>query len=482
MSFDIEIDIISEPQSQWLNDDALIARMEASGALPSPPGVAAKLIELGNDPAADLEDVASAVQSDVALGERILAISNTPRYARSREITNLRQALGLLGLSTTLNLALSASLLNSVKTKEKKGIDPTLFWRFALATAVCARVLGTREGATNGESFFLAGLLQDVGVLVLDQVMPDLYRNKSRLLSDPNALCQLERDALGYDHTVIGAWTLERWGLPELYQYTTNFSHAGELNHPNHTGIASTNRLAARFAGLFSTSMDKSATFLALESLQATMGLTAPGMARILGQIGEELVETMTLFELDLWRRDDLDAIVELSKEIQQDDDPSCNTPTDRRKDVSSPRRDESQRGLISPVHARQQLPKELKMADQGNWPIGVLRVQVGALKKLADNKGELVAEQFSGDLGRVALATFRDSDLVTQPRKSLLLAILPGTDEQGSERAKERLLEALDHGRLAQISELAKVTVSVVMYTPGVPEPHDKWLAKVFD
>ena len=143
---------------------------------PSPPGVATHIIELARDPDIEMSKVAKALSMDSALSTKILRIANSPLYAQRRKSENLRQALVVLGLNATLTLALSFSLVKSLRSGKANGLDHPLYWRRALLAATSARALADAMHHPMAEEIFLAALLQDVGMLALDQVMPDLYR------------------------------------------------------------------------------------------------------------------------------------------------------------------------------------------------------------------------------------------------------------------------------------------------------------------
>ena len=182
---------------------------------PTPPGVAAHIIELAQDPEIEMSKVAKAVSLDSALTTKILRIANSPLYAQRRKSDNLRQALVVLGLNATLTLALSFSLVKSLRNGKTNGLDFPYYWRRALLTATAARALGDALRQTLTEEYFLGGLLQDVGMLALDRAVPDLYRDTAPLQRNHGGLAAHERKRLKTDHAEAGAWTMRKWNLPE---------------------------------------------------------------------------------------------------------------------------------------------------------------------------------------------------------------------------------------------------------------------------
>ena len=93
----------------------LRARLESCKTLPSPPGVAVRIIDLANDPDADIDKIAEILSVDPAITIKILRIANSPIYAQQREMETLRQAVVVIGLNATICLALSFSLLKDLQ-------------------------------------------------------------------------------------------------------------------------------------------------------------------------------------------------------------------------------------------------------------------------------------------------------------------------------------------------------------------------------
>ena len=171
---------------------------------PSPPGVATHIIELAQDPEIEMGKVAKALSMDSALSSKVLRIANSPLYAQRRKSENLRQALVVLGLNATLTLALSFSLVKSLRGAKPNGLNYKFYWRRALLAATAARALGDAMRQTLAEEIFLAALLQDVGMLALDQAVPDLYRDGEKLQRDHAALAEHEKKRVQADHAHIG--------------------------------------------------------------------------------------------------------------------------------------------------------------------------------------------------------------------------------------------------------------------------------------
>ncbi|KLO00664.1 diguanylate cyclase, partial [Stenotrophomonas maltophilia] len=148
----------------------LTAALALCRNLPSPPGIALRIIELAQDPEADIATAADIIAIDMALSARMLRIANSPLYASRRRIENLGQALTMLGLNATISLALGFTVTQGLTGGT--GADHDLrqrAWKRSILSALAASQLGQARGLRRLEELMLAGLLQDLGVLCLAQ-------------------------------------------------------------------------------------------------------------------------------------------------------------------------------------------------------------------------------------------------------------------------------------------------------------------------
>ena len=205
----------------------LLTQLEEMDDLPSPPDIVTRIIELLRDPESDIKELMDTLAKDPALVAKILKTANSAMYARRREVTNLAQALLTLGQAAAMTLALSFSLVSSLRKHQGGGIDLVRYWQRSLLTAIGAREIGAALGAENIEALFLGGLLQDIGLQVLDKLMPDQYRDLKNGHIHA-VLARHEVEVIGVDHAWIGAWLLERWDLPEMICQAVRYSHEPE--------------------------------------------------------------------------------------------------------------------------------------------------------------------------------------------------------------------------------------------------------------
>lgn len=188
---------------------------ERATQLYSLPAVAMQVLELTSQAEVDSRRLKECIENDPALTTRVLRVVNSSIFGLSREVGDLGQALALLGTKPLKLLVLGFSLPPDLLT----GIAAeTLarYWKHTLTKAVAAREISDRLWHVSGEEAFIAGLLQDVGLLALAQQIGGPYINLLESVHAEGAdLLRMEREAVGFDHTQLSACLLSGWNLPD---------------------------------------------------------------------------------------------------------------------------------------------------------------------------------------------------------------------------------------------------------------------------
>ncbi|NMC21029.1 MAG: HDOD domain-containing protein, partial [Thermogutta sp.] len=205
--------------------DAFVRRVQDISTIPA---IALKVLEVANDPNSGAADLKGVMETDAALSARVLRCVNSSAYAVRTKITNLQQAIAYLGLKQIRNLALTASVSEMFRTEV--GIEPyhrTGLWKHLVAVGVCARLIAKRRRLANFEDAFLAGLLHDVGIILIDQYSHQRFREIIARLDQGRPLCELERSVLGFDHCQLGEDVARKWCFPENVRAAIAHHHNG---------------------------------------------------------------------------------------------------------------------------------------------------------------------------------------------------------------------------------------------------------------
>ena len=189
----------------------LRTRLGTVTALTLMPAIFAALQRALADPNIDSAKVATIIQRDPAIAAKVLQVCNSAFFRLPRRIASIQHAVSYLGLSTVRSMVLSAELFQPGKTL-CAGLDLGQLQRHALNVAAIARSLAAE---TNwAEEAFLAGLLHDVGLLLLGREYKDEMQRALEATEAGMLLGDAERKFVGVDHGTAGAYLLALWGLP----------------------------------------------------------------------------------------------------------------------------------------------------------------------------------------------------------------------------------------------------------------------------
>lgn len=197
-----------------------------SAQVASPPVVYQRLMEVINHPRSGAGDVARVVRDDPGLTARLLRVVNSAFYAFPRPIETVSQAVTVVGTAQIRDLALATSVMTMFTGIPRDLADMDSFWRHSLACGVGARALATIRRESNVERMFLAGLLHDLGRLILFMHEGDRCRSLlEQAQSTGELLYVLEKKDFGFDHGQVGGALLELWNLPRSLQEAVEYHH-----------------------------------------------------------------------------------------------------------------------------------------------------------------------------------------------------------------------------------------------------------------
>jgi HD-like signal output (HDOD) protein len=211
-----------------MNKQILLDKISESTKLPVLPDMAIKVLELQNDPEVYPAKVQAVLGSDPVLAARLLQVSNSSMFPCRRKISDLGEALAMLGVNMSMSIAVGLVVVDSLRNHEDlhAGFDYQQFWRKSVLGAVAANEMyGVLKVASRGE-LFVASLMQDMGILVLLNIAGDKYLKLLNTARSHLDLVELENRVFGVDHAEVSQALLKAWGLPEKLQRAVGRSHA----------------------------------------------------------------------------------------------------------------------------------------------------------------------------------------------------------------------------------------------------------------
>jgi len=191
--------------------------LKTTGKLPSPAGVALRIMELCRQDEVTLAEIAHVVQVDPALSGRLVKFANSATSGPRRPVTAIVDAIRLLGINTVRQLALGFSVLGQHRTGACNAFDYHGFWARSLASAITANALCMRTRAAAPDEAFTCALMARIGSLALATLYPDSYGTLVAAAPDPESLLRLEREQFRTDHLEMTAALLEEWRLPPVF-------------------------------------------------------------------------------------------------------------------------------------------------------------------------------------------------------------------------------------------------------------------------
>lgn len=194
--------------------DKLSVIVDSLDDLPSSPEVIGLVMRMTSDVNADVSTLSRALLTDQAIAATILKLSNSAFYGRACKVSSIQEAVTVLGFSKVRSLAVSSATYSLFQIDDPDSPEAQL-WEHSLASAIAARLVAKTIKYAKIEECYLAGLLHDVGKLILMQHFSGRYRTLLQQAREGKLeLTTLERQDFGFDHTQLGFALLDKWSCP----------------------------------------------------------------------------------------------------------------------------------------------------------------------------------------------------------------------------------------------------------------------------
>lgn len=197
--------------------------------LPALPSLAFEVVDLVDNPKTSASQLAKLISADQALTGKVLKIANSPFYGFPKKISTIDFAIIVLGFDALKEIVISIALVSSLQKKTDGYFNTKTFWDHSIATGVIARRLARDIGYRVTGEVFVAGLLHDMGISILNKYFNAEFRRIVDINRDMNLpFLEAEESVLGVTHAEIGSWLGERWNLPDQLVETIRHHHAPE--------------------------------------------------------------------------------------------------------------------------------------------------------------------------------------------------------------------------------------------------------------
>ncbi|MGD8564616.1 MAG: HDOD domain-containing protein [Desulfarculaceae bacterium] len=206
-----------------LEEAAAKKRIQLLKNLPTLPGMIEQISRAVESKRFSAADIGKLISRDQVLTAKVLKLANSAFYGYSRKVGSLTQALVLLGFDVVKGLILTSSVFDLMKTRS---LD---LWKHSMGVATAAGILADQIEMKGMEEVSLAGLLHDLGKVVLRVHMPDDMDSVNELVEvEGLSVRDAEVEVLGFNHTHVGLWLAESWKLPQNMTDAIRWHHQPE--------------------------------------------------------------------------------------------------------------------------------------------------------------------------------------------------------------------------------------------------------------
>ena len=195
----------------------VLARMSKIKELVTPPTILQSVLDLVNSPEVSARDLAEVILHDPGLTARVLHMANSSFYAYYKKITTVNQAVTVMGINAVKYFILSITVLNQLMSKrEKSKVNQKQLWAHFLEVASASKHLAIALGYKLPEEAYVAGILHDVGLIMLESEFPDEFQKVLKLTAKGYPLHKAEQEIFGLDHQELGGYLTNYWNMPQI--------------------------------------------------------------------------------------------------------------------------------------------------------------------------------------------------------------------------------------------------------------------------
>ncbi len=224
--------------------------------IPTLSPVMSKVVEMADDPATTTSQLAHFISHDQAITLKILKLVNSAYYSLPQRIGTIDMAIVILGFEEIKNIGLSVAVIDAFKNYDTRHFfDLRHFWVHSVAVATGCKLIALELHQKVPGEAFVAGLIHDIGKLILSRHLPEEYaRVIDRLRDDGGYDFEVEDELLGFTHAEAGGWLIKRWNLPDRQADAVYYHHCPEMfsGDPNMAMIVNFADILAWRAGYIS--------------------------------------------------------------------------------------------------------------------------------------------------------------------------------------------------------------------------------------
>jgi HD-like signal output (HDOD) protein len=204
--------------------------------------VVSGIMRIIGDPQSSVKELKELIEIDPPLTARLLKIANSAFYSLQRKVSEIEQAIVLIGFDELKELALSQKVCELFAKGERVlGYSRPLLWKHSVAVALLSKMIYRKEFGLKGDNIYAAGLLHDLGIVIEDQFLhPRFAAILKAVFESGRNLADVEASTLGFHHAEICGALLDQWSCPSEFVFSVVYHHSGFAHPQDYTSMVLT--------------------------------------------------------------------------------------------------------------------------------------------------------------------------------------------------------------------------------------------------
>lgn len=451
----------------FMKNTELLEKVLESDELPTLPTVASQLISLTAREDTTLADIGELISQDISLSAKVLKVCNSSFYSFPQKIGSITQAVNILGMNAVRSLVLSFSFLSMKGGKEKSLFDFEKFWERSLASAVASKLILENVENANTEEIFIAGLLQNLGELILAKTFPSQYDDVLKEIEGrkPDSLAAEER-IFGLNHSMVGTEVAKAWGFPDSLIIPIEYHHC-PANYKGKNQAIKTTISAVYLSDLLVNILlsDKPELFHKQFRTEATklLKLSTKAIEKILDQLHVKVTEAGSYFNLKIKKSKSVQEILQeanirlslinldydqMNKQLVQAKIHLENLTEElehKNRILDDLANIDGLTGVYNHRFFQNTLDQEISRAVRHETIISILLIDIDHFKKFNDDYGHLVGDFVLTEFASTLKGNIRQYDTLARYGGEEFAIILPETETNDALSVAEKLRSLIE-------------------------------------
>jgi diguanylate cyclase (GGDEF)-like protein len=430
--------------------------------------VAIQVLELIRKEDVGVQEIAGLIMNDPALASKIIKTVNSPFYGLTKQVATVSNALVILGLQAAKTLALGFSLMSNLKDRnDPGGFDYGRFWKRSIYAAVGSRVLAQELSLVQQEEAFLAGLLSNMGTLVMHLVIPAEFDPLLQKAGDDYPqLIKLCEEHLQVTPPAVASALAEKWQFPQVLARPIALHHSCDESDPQLKPLVEAVASGVRLADVFVAEDPAPAIARARQELGARFALSPSDIEALLAKIGASATEAAKLLDVNIGHHrsyteildEAQEALIALSLQTQQ----QVQTIKREVQSLQIKATTDPLTGLANRARFDEFFEEQFVRAYQYARPLALLFIDIDNFKMINDLHGHQAGDEVLRRIARMLRSSVRNIDLVARYGGEEFAIVLTETDTDAAAARAELLRSHVASTPIQTREQAISVTISI--------------------